>query len=203
MNNQEHIESIISETFRVIQEVYDYQKETDEGAGISSRQSRIIFPVKRDGEVRISEQELKFVFVEQLNLEIKKGWDVFYSVETPTKDTYRFSNVDMPKSDSTGLSANFDLVIHDRNFKRIALIEFKANNPSKYGYQKDFVKLNNSKEYGDGVLRYFIELVKSASDRTISSLCDKIRGSESIFRCYSLTNGEITSEIQSLCRNVK
>ena len=73
MTNQEHIEKVLKKTFEIIKEVYEHQKETDGGAGTSTKQSRIIFPKKRDNSTRISEQELKLIFIEQLNKEIEIG----------------------------------------------------------------------------------------------------------------------------------
>lgn len=68
MTDQEHIEAIIQRTFAVIQDVYD--REIINGGNKLSSESRIIFPMKRDTSVRVSEQELRFIFVEQLNKEI-------------------------------------------------------------------------------------------------------------------------------------
>ena len=193
MTNKDHIESVINRTFKIIQEVYDNQQELNGIKGKGSG-SRIIFPMKRGTETRISEQELRFIFVEQLNKEIEGMWDIYYSVETPTMDTYYFKG-DNPGRKDDGQSANFDLVIHDSNFKRIALIEFKANNPVEHEYKKDFSKLNNEKE-GDGLLRYFIEIVKTFDNGTCKNIHEKIQGNESIFLCYSLDGkGEMTSDV--------
>ena len=170
MEHKEHIEAIIDRTFKIIKKVYDYQQEKfEEPKNSSDKLSRIIFPQKRQEDndnkqtiTRVSEQELKLIFIEQLNLEICEGnWDVYYSVETPTEKKYRFTGEKQPKQDDSGRSANFDLVIHDNKFKRIALIEFKANNPKSSDYLKDFVKLNEE-NYEGKVLRYFIEIVKNA-----------------------------------------
>lgn len=201
MEHKEHIEAIIERTFKIIKEVYDYQQEKFEGPKNSSdKLSRIIFPQKRQEDndnkqtiTRVSEQELKLIFIEQLNLEIcKRNWDVYYSVETPTEKKYRFTfrGEKQPKQDDSGRSANFDLVIHDNKFKRIALIEFKANNPKSSDYLKDFVKLNEE-NYEGKVLRYFIEIVKNADSGTINNLQEKVKGNEGIFWCYSLEKGEI------------
>ncbi|WP_277235067.1 hypothetical protein [Phocaeicola salanitronis] len=199
MEHKEHIEAIIKRTFEIIKEVYDYQQEKFEGPKISSdKLSRIIFPQKRQEDndnkqtiTRVSEQELKLIFIEQLNLEICEGnWDVYYSVETPTEKKYRFTGEKPPKQDDSGRSANFDLVIHDNKFKRIALIEFKANNPKSSDYLKDFVKLNEE-NYEGKVLRYFIEIVKNADSGTSNNLQEKVKGNEGIFWCYSLEKGEI------------
>lgn len=191
MTNQEHIEKVLKKTFEIIKEVYEHQKETDGGAGTSTKQSRIIFPKKRDNSTRISEQELKLIFIEQLNKEIEIGWDVFYSVETPTQDTYCITG-------KTPQSGNFDLVIHDNTFKRIVLIEFKANNATTLGHQKDLDKLNNKNEQDENTLRYFIELLNNTDNGTLRSLHKKMEVNErSIFKCYSLQKGDITQEILS------
>ena len=197
MENKEHIEAIINRTFEIIKKVYDYQQEKFEGPkGISG--SRIIFPQKRQGEAseteqditRVSEQELKLIFIEQLNKEIKEGWDVYYSVETPTEKKYRFKGKDKPEQDESGRSANFDLVIHNNKFERIALIEFKADNPKPNDYLKDIVKLNEE-NYEGKVLRYFVQIVKNSDKGTENSLQKKMKDNEDIFWCYSLEKGEI------------
>lgn len=188
--HQNHIENVIKNTFSIIQKVYEYQQEIFNGPkGIPG--SRIIFPKYRKDETRISEQELKQVFIEQLSKEIEnEDWNVYYSVETPTPQEFCFSGV-------SARSANFDLVIHDNNFKRIALIEFKANNADKNNHDKDFEKLNNQEEKDGSVLTYFIEIVKNTNSGTFSNLHGKIEGNEDIFRCCSLSNGDITKEVIS------
>lgn len=217
MNNKEHIESIIERTFNVIREIYDYQQEKF-GRPKGDSGSRIIFPQKRQtkGEyiTRVSEQELKQIFIEQLNKEIndeKEKWNVFYSVETPTTDIYLFSNVEKPLCGKEieeinkererdkqpllkGQSANFDLVIHDMNLNRIALIEFKANNADDNDHAKDFKKLSNQEEGNNNVLRYFIEIIKSANKGTIESLNNKIKDylndGNITFKCILLTDSK-------------
>ena len=145
---------------------------------------------------RVSEQELRFIFVEQLNeyLHSSEGenWDVYYSVETPTKKEYGFSNPDKKES------GNIDLVIHDSKLKRIALIEFKAKNPKRQSYQKDFEKLTNEP---DTPYRYFIQLVKSTKSNTVPNIKkEKVEVKNDIenrwgdysvhFICHSLTSKE-------------
>lgn len=190
---KEHVSMIIDRTFRAIQDVFEKQKEN--GGVFNERPlSRIIFPQKRNEPVRISEQELRFIFVEQLNKEISNGWDVFYSVETPTKDTYRFKDIE-PQIDPNGQSASFDLVIHDKDYKRIALIEFKANNSSEHEHIKDFVKLLNPAE-SEGIDTFFVEIVNGTNKRTIIHLKQKTSYYTGVFRCWSFSLGrEITEEI--------
>lgn len=206
MTNQEHqkhIENVIKNTFEIIQDVYNHQKEKEGSLDKSSKRSRIIFPNSCKGETRISEQELRFIFVEQLNKEIVaegNAWDVYYSVETPTKgDKYCFKDKNPSyNEDGKGDPANFDLVIFDNKLQRIALIEFKANNPDEHDHQKDILKLNQSKELEGNPLRYFIEIVKNADPGTYKSLNKKMKdkGDNIIFKCWSLGLGyEITNDI--------
>lgn len=192
MTDKDHIENVISNTFAAIQTVYNNQINNTLK---SSTRSRIIFPHKRNGELRVSEQELRFVFVEQLNKEIQKyKWNVYYSVETPTINKYTFTGVKEPsKSIENGRSGNIDLVIHDPSLNRIALIEFKANNPEEKKYAKDLVKLDvDGKE---AKYQYFIQIVKKADEATIKNIKDKIRKYQFLLRCWSLEGKNITKAI--------
>ncbi len=171
--HKQHIENVIIKTFEIIEEVYNNQQEINIPE-VDKSESRILFPKKSSSETRVSEQELRFVFAEQLKKEIGYGkkWDVYYSVETPTMKKYLFKD-NFPKRDEDyGQSANFDLVIHDSNYNRIALIEFKAKNPDIHDYQKDFVKLTNEQE--DGELRYFIQILENTNSNTDSNVKSKI-----------------------------
>jgi len=188
MTTKEHIDSIIERTYKIVQSVYENQQERNKGLQNDvTPESRIIFPKYRNGETRFSEQELRFVFVEQLNLEISKGWNVFYSVETPTCKKYTFKDVDNPKvcseNEKEGKSAQFDLVIHDECFNRIALIVFKANNASKEHHAKDFKKL--SEEGSDSVLTYLLEIVRASDNGTDVSILQKKGDYNGVFRCWS------------------
>ena len=195
MTDKEHIEAVISNTFSIIKKVYKSQKEGKDKP-IEASGSRLIFPQTRKDETRVSEQELRFIFVEQLNqyLQSSEGikWNVYYSVETPTKKEYGFSNPDKKES------GNIDLVIHDSNLNRIALIEFKAKNPRRQSYQKDYEKLTNEP---NAPYRYFIQLVENTKSNTVPNIKDekvKVKndmdnrwGNESVhFICYSLTSKE-------------
>ena len=169
MDNKKHIEAVISKTFSVIKKVYELQKE-NQGKPKEASDSRIIFPQKRKNkETRVSEQELRFIFVEQLNKYLQseegKEWNVYYSVETPTEKEYGFSNPDKKES------GNIDLVIHDSELKRIALIEFKANNPRQQSYQKDYEKLTNEP---NGLFRYFLQIVENTKSNTAPNIERKI-----------------------------
>lgn len=208
---KKHIDVIVENTFKTIIEVYRTQKENQKIV-TNNNSSRIIFPLKRESkdnkeEFRISEQELRFVFVEEFNKYCsKKNWDAYYSVETPTSKRYDFSNkekpckVDYPKGQSAMVDFSIFLKEQDK-LTRVALIEFKALNPDKQSYMKDYVKLLNE----DQKFVYFIMIVKSANDRTIKSIAEKIKASydnagldtekKVEFRCLDLGTGKEISEI--------
>ena len=177
---------IADKSFKRLTDVYKCNME-----GKQSDVSRLIFPRYRDSnELRISEQELRFIFVEVFTQYCdEKGLELLYSIETPSLDKYDFRNTPIPSKD--GQSAMFDLVIFDKNFTRRALIEFKANNADEKSHCKDIVKLNNIKEGADDVLRYFIEVVKNSNDRTTDSLVRKFSNADSvIIKIYSLKKEE-------------
>lgn len=188
MNTKEHIEQIIERTYEIVQSVFKNQQENN--CALSDNyvpRSRIIFPKYRSGETRFSEQELRFIFVEQLNEEIRQGWDVYYSVETPTAKRYKFKDEPTPKvfeaNEIGGQSAQFDLVIHDSSFNRIALIEFKANNAPTEHHDKDFLKLKE--EGSTDTLTYFLEIVKSSNTGTSNSIQNKKKDFGGVFKCWS------------------
>ena len=202
---KKHIDVIIENTFNTISEVYRTQMENQKIGTYNNKSSRIIFPLKRESkdkkeEFRISEQELRFVFVEEFNKYCSKNWDAYYSVETPTSKRYDFSNkekpckVDYPKGQSAMVDFSIFLKELDK-LTRVALIEFKALNPDKQSYMKDYVKLLNE----DQKFVYFIMIVKSANNRTIKSIADKINASYANagldtgktveFRCLDLGKG--------------
>lgn len=196
------IEDVIKATFDDMLKIYKLQT-TGEGVP----ESKLRFPYKyknhKPGKLRISEQELRSLFVEKLQ---NKG--LYYNIEAPTMDDYRFENAEGEKR-----SGNFDLVICDETGKeRYALIEFKGLNPNKKCYAKDYWKLQNSQE--QGVLRYFLQVVKSANDNTYENIAkkkDSIKEfaqnktfnvdindlkKQVIYRCISLDDSkEITDEI--------
>lgn len=127
MDNKSIIESIIDKTFNLINEVYKQQKESNFTAN-NHLDSLIVFPEKKHPEEdRISEQELRFIFVEQFNKskEVKKN-NLFYSIETPTVYYYDFSGPNSPrvvsnkehKTKGIGRAANIDLVIYEKKMKK-------------------------------------------------------------------------------------
>ena len=158
---KEKIENVIDKTFEDIREIYKLQK-TGEGYPTSCLRFPHKYNHQKKGELRISEQELRCLFIEKLQNE-----GLYYNIEAPTMDNYRFENAEGGKR-----SGNFDLVIRDETGKeRYALIEFKGLNPDEKCYAKDYWKLQNRQE--QGVLRYFLQVVKSAKEDTYQNIANK------------------------------
>lgn len=177
------IDDIIDQTFKVINNVYTSQRKSNpDNFTAPPRESFIVFPKKSDddedneGLDRISEQELRFIFIEQFNKSIAvKRNELFYSIETPTDKFYYFSGKSpecIPKDEhdkhtgakGAGRSANIDLVIFQKKgncINRVALIEFKAHNPKSKDYRKDICKLIHE---NSSCLKYFIQIINNESD---------------------------------------
>ena len=104
--------------------------------------SQLIFPKYRNKTVRYSEQELKQIFLR--NVEEDKNY--FYSIETPTEYGYRFKdskNLEVNKNHKKGKhqAARFDVSLYTENkIESLAnCIEFKHGNSKSIC--KDFLKL--------------------------------------------------------------
>lgn len=106
------------------------------GVGAASTHG-LIFPTKRDGSLRISEQEAKLLFVQQLTLDRK----YFFSVETPTVETYQQKGM-------TPMSARVDLTLYGADRKPVAHVECKSHNCGLEDIRKDLEKLLREKRTG-------------------------------------------------------
>jgi len=162
-----HIEKIIKETFDVIDNIYKTNQESLEGKFVC-KESRLVFPKYRKNEsIRLSEQELRFLFIERFNDYCSKNdLNLFYSIETPSEEPYDFGAT--PKKhckDPEGESAQFDMVIFNESKERICLIEFKNNSNDAGEHEKDFLKL--SVEGGANKLCYFISIAESSDSGTL------------------------------------
>ena len=130
-----------------------------------------------DGKPRISEQELKYCFIETFISSI--GFDKYkYSIETPTLNNYSFTKEGKHKNPECfgengkkGRCGNIDVVIFD-GYKRVALIEFKANHAGAFEHAKDVCKLEN--EPGYDVLRFLVEIFESTNEESLRKLEEKL-----------------------------
>ena len=169
-----HIEKIIKETFDIIDELYNTNKEDSKGLFTSMR-SRLVFPKYRDKDkvnnntsnIRLSEQELRFLFVERFNKYCENGnieANLFYSIETPSEEPYKFGEESKEHCKTGGMSAKFDMVIYNEKKERVCLIEFKNNSGDAGAHEKDLLKLSVE---GSGKLCYFISIAKASNSGTL------------------------------------
>lgn len=234
-----NIEKILEDTYDEIYNVYIENKEISKKNPVCGKsKSLIVFPKYKgnddkdkedntsdEGEdpykdgTRISEQELRFIFVEKFNQHVNKNRNFFYSVETPTTKSYVFNEDNGgPKVDSGGVSARIDLVIMTKGageFKRVALIEFKAHNPGANDYRKDICKLINEEENNPECVKYFIQIINVKNQkRTLKNITEKIKDTNALkekgkkleycinYRCFNIhpdveqkmIKGEITDK---------
>ena len=148
---------------------------------------------------RLSEQELRFLFVEQISKLLPDGYS--YSIESPTLQLYRFTKKGeklKPLLRGEGESGNFDFTIQQSGHVE-AIVEFKARTLDSFSYAKDLCKLWNPIE-GQDALRYFIIVFESLTKSKYESLIDAIKnnkyfrkqdGDADVFVvCKSLSNGQ-------------
>ena len=167
--------------------------------------SQLIFPHSNKGDVRHSEQELKQIFLR--NVEEDKNY--FYSIETPTEYGYRFSDTEMPlvkenhEKDDKYESARFDVSLYSKNNKDDLLthVEFKYGNPDKKsGICKDFLKLVSEVKFTNEKNFFFVHYlsVKEESgweSRTFPSLFSKYLDSVADIIKSDLINEEDLSKV--------
>lgn len=120
--------------------------------------SKLVYPVKSDNSRRVSEQEVRFLFINKID----KESDFLYSVEAPTKEKYVFTG-----KKGNERSGNFDVCLYENNKERKHLIEFKALNPKNASYHKDFEKLIKDE---NGLTNYFIQLIINSDTGTLTSI---------------------------------
>ena len=190
------IVDILQMTFDVIDRCYGVNDELQSKADYKNTNTRLIFPCRykvennkpEKLETRVSEQELRFLFIEQFNQYCQNSkndlWkNAYYSIETPTEWSYKFSEtteqqkdekkvphkVEQVKEDEKGQSAMIDVCIHDDTGKRICIIEFKYGNPEKFCFEKDLVKLEKEEK-----LSFFVHLLKSQRSDTLGCVLWKV-----------------------------
>ena len=174
-----YVMRILQKTFDALDDAYENNLEGKR----TNANSHLIFP-KYSGKTesyRVSEQELRFEFIHQF-LKSQEGDEentskLYYSIETPTIEKYRFSKLkNSSESDDgypkkgTGESAQFDVVLFDEKAQRVCYIEFKAKNPSDISYEKDLLKLNTESK---GQICFFVQLLTSFKEGTTKKSINK------------------------------
>lgn len=159
---------------------------------------QLIFPSKRDGK-RISEQELRQLFIEEFKEKHKK---LYFSIETPTVYSYSFTNeLNEICVSENGQSALIDLCIFEKEsdiseYTRLLNVEFKHKNATEANISKDILKLMHEEENGA-----FVLLLKNTDDGTLKSVFKKFSSSfdtHILKECWSKNDSFIEIIILSL-----
>lgn len=105
------------------------------GGTVGALTAKLVLPPRNNQDVRISEEEARFIYASVLT----RAGRYFFSVETPTEEKYSFTN----DADASPRSALSDLTLwtFDHGFKKQANVEFKAGNPPVEHIRKDIEKL--------------------------------------------------------------
>lgn len=120
---------------------------------------RLVFPLTRGNEVRISEQESKIIYCSVLN-----NTNYYYSVETPTLEGFSFSG-------NKELSARSDISLYTIDNERLSKqvnVELKSGNPEIKSISKDIEKLIREKLLGN-----WVHTLESVRSNTLSTLFEK------------------------------
>jgi len=128
-------------------------------AGEQASTYGLVFPRKRDGSLRISEQEAKLLFVQHLTVDKR----YCFSVETPTAETYQQKGI-------TPMSARVDVTLIGNDFKPVAHVELKAHHCVIESIRKDLEKLLREKTTG-----CWFHTLEKADGRTLQSLLAKFK----------------------------
>jgi len=120
--------------------------------------TRLIFPKSASKSIRVSEQEARFIFSNQLN-----NSPFLFSVETLTQQGYQQKG-----KNKTG--ARTDLTIYSGTGKRILNVEFKAGTISpraktKFPISKDIQKMLHEENNG-----LWFHILESVNNSTIKNL---------------------------------
>lgn len=156
------IENLIEKSLKTLSDIY---------YNINNIEGRLIFPAHK--KYRVSEQEARFLFTREL----EKQKNLYYSVEVPTKEKYKFSSkgkkINPPTQDNSGQSGNVDVCIYAKDKKTIiSLVEFKAGQPDEHSIAKDFLKLLLDES---GLQNYFIHVLKNSNNKTIKNVKEKYK----------------------------
>ena len=151
------ISSLCRSTDRLLWESF---KRSESPQPFGTDRCRLLFPAERGKkELRVSEQEARFAFVEALCT----GGQFRYSIETPTEKTYQFTG-------TRGASAQTDLTVYDGETKHpLYNVEFKAGGISPSATNKDRIYKDVQKLLREPVRGLWFHLLDSTDNSTITS----------------------------------
>jgi len=166
----EYLLELMQETSRELLKIY-FDK--------PNRKTLLKFPKYRTGEIRISEQELRFV-ITNLHGQFPHP-NLYYSIETPTENDYSFD-----KDAKRKRSAASDLSFY-HNDEKVINIEIKAHNPEQKAINKDIEKLA-----GENCNGAWIHILKNENKGTVKTLFKKF---EIAFHEFNNSNKPISFHI--------
>lgn len=152
--------------------------------------TKLIFPrYKHSNTTRVSEQEARFVFCQEIEAYYK---EIFYSIETPTRKKYSFSSKNTESKKfrvGYGQSAMSDVSLFEREeneLKQKIDIEFTARNVARAHISKDILKLLC--EDNNGLSFHLLEAVDSG---TLKGLMLKYQNSRDDYEIEDKYKAEI------------
>ncbi len=147
--------------------------------------THIVWPQKRNGVIRISEQEARVLYCNLLNQS-----SYYYSIETPTTMVYT-------QTGNTLLSANTDLSLYEyvgNKFNKIVNIEFKGPNSNGESIRKDIEKI-----IIEGITGNWFHTISNIDGGTLPSLFDKFINSFQIW--FKINDGTIKNLQNKISNN--
>ena len=182
----------------------------ENGKAIKQQESKLIFPKyccgKHEGEKRVSEQESRLLFIREL--EKQNETEFYYSIETPTTKSYKFSDKiekeydpNIVAVDIGGQSASFDLTMYDNSLERKHFIEFKNGNVDTV--KKDFLKLLCDK---NGKKNYFVNIIERddlSKGKTIESIKGKYQNAVNYIKNIIDKKKHTNSVLRIILFNIK
>ncbi|WP_432671158.1 hypothetical protein [Flavobacterium sp. SM2513] len=172
---------------------------------------QLIFPAKSE-DIRISEQELKQLFIDQFK---EKHKTLFYSIESPTRAKYNLGknyeqiNICNEINNIIGQAALIDMSIlkkskETKKYIRILNIEFKHQNAPLKDIGKDVLKLIHESE--KGVFIFLLDNTNKGSlnneSLTRKGVLDKLKKSFDDFKEYWDGDKSVLLVIMSLKEKV-
>ena len=153
-------------------------------SGVPSRISpRLILPLRRNKQIRVSEQEARFLYCAIVN-----SLSYYYSVETPTHDVYKQTGR-VPQSASTDLTLYID---NNHHFEKVLNVEFKAHNATEEAVRKDIEKIMK-----EGIDGNWVHTLKNVSGRSIPRLFEKL--ANALKSCQALVSKQRISILFGFC----
>ena len=155
--------------------------------------SQLIFPKYRNKTVRYSEQELRQIFLRN----VEEDGNYFYSVETPTKLVYSFLNLEKPETKATNTSGDHhrsgccDVTLYTENkIESLAsCIEFKHGNSKSIC--KDFLKLATEVKLTNKKRSFFVHYLNIRKENAWES-----NNFQKLFENYRNSVDEIENKIE-------